>query len=357
MTDRDARDESTRQRDMRMATAVVILAAVIIVVAQGLPVVHGQPGPSAPVGRIVRLDPRFDQLIPRGAGLERIAGGFAWVEGPVWDRSRSSLLFSDIPKNSVFEWRPGTGVRLFMTPSGYTGSTPFQGREPGSNGLAFDAEGRLVLCEHGDRRIARLEADGRKTTLADRYEGKRLNSPNDLVFKSNGDLYFTDPPFGLPRTFDDPAKELDFSGVYRLTSGGQLTLLTRDLKAPNGITFGPSENVLYVSDADRRHAVWMAYEVRSDGTLGKGRVFFDATAWTKTRKGAPDGMKVDREGNLFAAGPGGVHVFAPDGTLLGSIELDVPTSNVAWGGDGSTLYLTADTAVYRISLTTKGLGF
>jgi gluconolactonase len=354
MTQHERRTELTRRRDRRMATAVVIVIAVLFVAAQGRSAVYGKSNRPAPVGRIVRLDPRFDQLVPQGAALEKIADGYTWVEGPVWDRSRNSLLFSDIPSNSVFEWREGTGARLAINPSGYTGAAPFPGREPGSNGLAFDREGRLVLCEHGDRRIARLETDGRKTTLVDRYHGKRLNSPNDLVFASNGDLYFTDPPFGLPKAFDDPRKELNWSGVYRLARDGQLMLLTRDLRAPNGIAVSPSEQTLYVSNADPGRAVWMAYEVRADGTLANGRVFFEATAWARTKKGAPDGMKVDREGHLFAAGPGGVHVFAPDGTHLGAIELDAVVSNVGWGGDGAVLYITASTAIYRIRLSTKG---
>ncbi len=352
-----SRDEVIRRRDIRLATGLVVLVAMTLLATY----VRGTSEPAAPArvtaGRIVRLDPRIDRLIPQGAVLEQIASGFAWVEGPVWDHSRGSLLFSDIPNNSVFEWRDGVGVRLAMQPSGYTGPSPFAGREPGSNGLAFDPEGRLVLAEHGDRRIARLGVDGRKTTLVDRYEGKRLNSPNDLVFSSTGALYFTDPPFGLPKAFEDPARELSWSGVYRLSPAGTLELLTRELRAPNGIALDPSEKTLYVSNADRAHAVWMACELAASGRIARSRVFFDATPWTKTKKGAPDGMKVDREGHLFAAGPGGVHVFAPDGSHLGSIELDAPTSNVGWGGDGSTLYVTATTAVYRIALTTKGLGF
>jgi len=352
-----SRREVIRRRDIRLATGIVVLVAVALLATN----VRGTGEPAAPsrvtAGRIVRLDPRLDRLIPDGAVLERIASGFAWVEGPVWDRSRGSLLFSDVPNNSVFEWRDGIGVRLAVHPSGYTGTAPFSGREPGSNGLAFDPEGRLVLAEHGDRRVARLEADGRKRTLVDRYNGKRLNSPNDLVFSSTGALYFTDPPFGLPKAFEDPARELPWSGVYRLSPDGQLELLTRELHALNGIALAPSEQTLYVSNADRAHAVWMAYDLDGSGRLANGRVFFDATPWTKTRKGVPDGMKVDQEGHLFAAGPGGVHVFAPDGSRLGSIELDAPTSNLGWGGDGSTLYVTAGTAVYRIVLTTKGLGF
>ncbi len=230
-------------------------------------------------------------------------------------------------------------------------------RFPADRERHLDFSDRLVLCEHGNRRITRLEADGHRTVLADRYEGKRLNHPNDLVFKSNGDLYFTDPPFGLPKAFDDSQKELDFSGVYRLSATGTLTLLTKEIRAPNGIAFSPSEHTLYVSNADARRAVWMAYDVREDGALGEGRVFFDATAWTRAEPGAPDGMKVDVRGNLFAAGPGGIHVFAPDGTLLGTIRIGVATSNCAWGGDGSTLYITASTSVYRIRLTTKGVRF
>jgi len=352
-----SRTDSVRRRDLRMAVGVLVLAAVAIL-APHVRVGSGQPRPPERAGRVVRHDPRFDRLVPPGATIEKVAGGFTRVGATVWDATRGSLLVSDIPKNAVFEWRDGgPGLRLFMDPSGYTGPAPLAGREPGSNGLAFDADKRLVLSEQGDRRIARLEGDGHKITLADRYEGKRLNGPNDLVFARNGDLYFTDPPLGLPKGVDDPGKELGWSGVYRLTPEGRLTLLTRQLRAPNGIALSPSSRTLYVSNAERSHAVWMAYDLAPDGTLGAGHVFFDATPWTRTKKGVPDGMKVDAEGNLFAAGPGGVHVFAPDGTHLGSLELDVPTSNVAWGGDGSTLYVTASSAVYRIGLTTRGLGF
>jgi gluconolactonase len=296
-------------------------------------------------------------LVPAGARLEPVAEGFSWVEGPVWDRRAGVLLFSDIPQNAVYRWAPGSGVRLFLRPSGYTGPAPFAGREPGSNGLTLDRLGRLVLAEHGDRRIARLEPDGTKTTLVDRYQGRRLNSPNDLVFRSNGDLYFTDPPFGLPETFDDPARELPFSGIFRLSASGALSLLTSALRAPNGLAFSPDERVLFVSNADRARAVWIAYDVRKDGRLGPGRLFFDATARARATKGAPDGLKADREGHLFAAGPGGIYVLAPDGTHLGSLETGGVVSNVAWGEDGSVLYVTADTAIYRIRLSTRGAGF
>ena len=331
-----------------------ILSLVVLTLAASLALA---PAQEKPLGKIVRKDPRFDRLVPPGAALEKLAEGYVWAEGPVWNRKEGYLLFSDIPNNSVFQWKPGGGASLFLKPAGYSGTAPFTGREPGSNGLTYDPQGRLVLCEHGDRRVARLEANKTKTTLADRYEGKRLNSPNDLVYKSNGDLYFTDPPYGLPKTFDDPQRELDFTGVYRLDKNGKLTLLTKELSAPNGIAFAPGEKILYVANSDPKRAIWMAFDVKADGTISNSRVFFDATSWTKGKTGLPDGMKVDKDGNLFATGPGGVHVFAPDGTHLGSIEFDLATANCAWGNDGSVLYITADKAVYRIRLNTKGAGF
>jgi gluconolactonase len=318
-----------------------------------------QPRPAQPVQQIdiVRLDPRFDKLVPLNVKVERVVSGRKWVEGPVWNRKEGYLLFSDIPTNAVIKWQEGNGTSVFLKPSGYTGKSPFDGPEPGSNGLTFDPEGRLVLAEHGDRRIGRLEKNGRKTTLVDRYEGKRINSPNDVVFKSNGDLYFTDPPFGLPKSFDDPRRETSFQGVYKYSKDGKVTLLTKDIKAPNGIAFSPDEKKLYVSNADPTNAVWMVFDVKADGTIENGRVLFNATAWTKNKPGVPDGMKIDREGNIFGAGPGGIHVISPDGKHLGSIETGVPTGNVAWGEDGSSLFITSNTNVFRLKLTTKGAGF
>ena len=303
---------------------------------------------------IERKHPRFDSLVPPDARLEEVAGGFEWVEGPLWSKSEGRLYLADIPRNRVVFWSEATGVRPFLERSGYTGAAAFTGREPGSNGMTFDRDGRLVICQHGDRRIVRLEKDGTRTVLADRFEGKRLNSPNDAVFRANGDLYFTDPPFGLPRTFDDPQKDLSFQGVYRVTPNGRVTLLTKELRAPNGIVFAPSEKTLYVANADAARPVYMAYDVRGDGTLGPGRVFFDASEWAKTDKGLPDGMKVDVAGNLFAAGPGGLHVFAPDGTHLGTFRTGRLTSNCGWGGDGRDLFITADKVLYRVRLTTRG---
>lgn len=308
------------------------------------------------IGRIVRDNPRLDELIAPDARIEVLASGFDWSEGPVWVKDGGFLLFSDIPRNSVMKWKEGEGVSLYLKPSGYTGVVDY-GAEPGSNGLALDAQGRLIFCEHGDRRVSRLEKDGGKRTLADNYLGKRFNSPNDVVVKSNGDLYFTDPPYGLPKHWDDPRRELDFCGVYRLATDGRLTLLTKEMTRPNGLAFSPDEKTLYVAQSDPQRAIWMAFPVQPDGTLGPGRVFHDVTALVDKLPGLPDGMKVDKNGNLFATGPGGVHVFTPDGTHLGRIETGEKTANCAWGDDGSTLYITADMYLCRIRTKTKGAGW
>jgi len=309
--------------------------------------------------KIVRLDPAFDKLVSADAKVEKLVDGHEWTEGPVWNRKEGYLLFSDIPNNAIIKWQDGKGESVFLKPAGYSGKEPFTGREPGTNGLTYDSEGRLVACEHGDRRVSRLEADGKtKKTLADKYEGKRLNSPNDLVYKSNGDLYFTDPPYGLPKQMNDPGRELDFCGVYRLSKDGKLILLTKEITRPNGIALSPDEKKLYVASSDPDKAIWMVYDMQPDGTISNGKVFFDATAWAKEKRpGLPDGMKVDKDGNLFATGPGGVLVFSPEGKHLGTFDTGVPTANVGWGGDGSTLYITANTALLRVKLNTKGLGF
>ncbi len=308
------------------------------------------------LGEVVRMDPRLDRLIPKDARIEVVASGFLWSEGPVWIKEGGYLLFSDIPRNSVMKWKEGEGVSLWMKPSGYTGVADYGG-EPGSNGLLLDPQGRLVLCEHGDRRISLLYPDGGKRTLVDSYQGKRLNSPNDAVYHRNGDLYFTDPPYGLPKRWDDPRRELDFCGVYRLSKDGKVTLLTKELTRPNGIAFSPDYKTLYVAQSDPKAALWKAFPVKEDGTLGPGRVFYDVTEFVGKLPGLPDGMKVDREGNLFATGPGGVYVFTPKGELLGRISTGEATANCAWGDDGSTLYMTADMYLCRIKTKTRGLGF
>jgi gluconolactonase len=308
------------------------------------------------LGRVIRQDPRLDKLIPKDAKLEVLASGFDWSEGPVWVKEGGYLLFSDIPRNSVMKWKEGEGVSLWMKPSGYTGVTEYK-PEPGSNGILIDPQGRPVFCEHGDRRVSVLTKDGGKMTLADRYMGKRLNSPNDGVYKSNGDLYFTDPPYGLPKNWDDSRRELDFCGVYRLSKNGELTLLTKALDRPNGIAFSPDEKTLYVAQSDPKRAIWMAFPVKDDGTLGDGRVFFDVTSSVDKLPGLPDGLKVDKDGNLFATGPGGVYIFTPEGELLGRIETGEKTGNCAWGDDGSTLYIVADMWLCRIKTTTRGAGW
>ena len=254
-------------------------------------------------------------------------------------------------------WQESKGMSVFLEPSGYTGKDD-RLKEPGSNGLLLDSEGRLVLMEHGDRHAFAWKGWLQEPTLADRFEGKRLNSPNDGAYKSNGDLYFTDPPYGRMLKGEEgfPGRELDFCGVYRLTKDGQLTLLTKEMSKPNGIAFSPDEKTLYVSNSDPDKAVWMAFEVKEDGTLGNGRVFFDATKWAmdKSKKGLPDGMKVDVHGNLFATGPGGLHVFTPDATHLGTLATGVATANCNWGNNGSVLYVTADTHLCRVKTLTKG---
>jgi gluconolactonase len=260
-----------------------------------------------------------------------------------------------VPRNHVLAWREGAGISVFLEPSGYTGSVP-RGGEPGSNGLAVDAEGRLLLCQHGDRRVARLAGDGHGfDAVAERYDGKRFNSPNDLAIRKNGEVYFTDPPYGLEGHDKDPKKEIPWSGVYRRTADGQVVLLTKELHFPNGIAFSPDEKTLYVSNSDPERAIWMAYDVSADGGLANGRVFFDATPLAKAgKKGLPDGMKIDAQGNIFGAGPGGILVFSPAGKHLGTIVTGEPTANCAFGEDGTVLYMTANDKLCRIRLATHG---
>lgn len=305
---------------------------------------------------IVRLDPRLDRILPPGTRAELLGRGYGWAEGPVWvPREGGFLLFSDVERNRILRWSRDAGLTVFMHPSGYTGVAPY-GREPGSNGLTLDREGRLLLAEQGDRRVARLDWAGGKRTLADAYRGRRLNGPNDLVVRSDGDVYFTDPIFGLPRWADDERRELDFCGVYRWSrETGEVTLLTAELTRPNGLAFSPDERTLYVANSDMDRALWMAYPVLPDGTLGVGKVVRDVTSLVGEGRGAPDGLKVDRDGVIFAAGPAGVHVLLPDGTELGRISVQRPT-NLAWGDDGSVLYVTAGEELFRVQTRTRGAG-
>ncbi len=311
------------------------------------------------VGSVERLDPAFDRIVPASARIEKVGGEFKFTEGPIWIHA-GYLLFSDIPNNSIMKWTPDGKVTVFMHPSGYRGTSPFKGPESGSNGLTLDRQGRLTIAEHANRRVTRLEKDGKTlTVLAEKYEGKRLNSPNDLVWKSDGSLYFTDPPYGLQtQRDDDPLKELPFNGVFRITPAGKgewkPELLIKDLTRPNGIAFSPDEKFLYIAVSDSARKVWMRYEVKSDGTLGPGKVFFDATA--SKEGGAPDGMKIDRKGNVYGTGPGGVWVFSPQGKHLGTIKTPEIPANCNWGdADGKTLYMTARTGLYRIRLSIPGI--
>jgi gluconolactonase len=310
------------------------------------------------IGSIERLDPAVDALVPADAQMELLADGFTWVEGPVWRKSGGYLLFTDIPMNTIHSWSEAEGVGVFLRPAGYTRNDP-AGWELGSNGLIFDSEDRLIMADHGNRQVARLdESNFTKSTLAERYQGRRLNSPNDLAFHSNGDLYFTDPPYGLDGTFDDPRRELDFCGVYRLTPSGELTLLTTEIARPNGIALSPDEQTLYVAASDPDEPVWRAFDLLDDGTITNGRIIFDASAQVAAGlPGVPDGMTVDVAGNIFATGPGGVFILAPDGRHLGTLLTGDRTSNVEFGDDGSTLYITSNSRLLRIRLNTKGLGF
>lgn len=356
-----------KRRPLSRPLATLILVALWSVGCQNTPepaepeIAVETPSPRT-IGSIERLDPALNALVPPDATLEVLAEGFDWSEGPVWVPAGGYVLFSDIPPNAIYRWKEGEGHRLYLQPSGYTSDVARTG-EVGSNGLTLDAEGRLVMTQHGDRRIARLDAPldaptPTYTTLADRYDGKRFNSPNDLVYHSSGALYFTDPPYGLEQQMQDPAKEIDFQGVYRLAPDGAVTLLTDDLSRPNGIAFSPDEQTLYVANSDPDRAIWMAYDVQPDGSIANGRVFFDATAFVSAgKKGLPDGLKVDQNGNLFAAGPGGVLIFAPDGTHLGTLNTTEATANCAFGDDGSTLYITADLYLLRIRLSASGDGF
>ena len=314
------------------------------------------------MGIIERLDPALDDLVPRDAEMEVIGEGFQWSEGPVWIRDGGFLLFSDVLTNTVHRWDAKSGCTKFLTPSGYTGSKP-RGAEMGSNGLNVDLEGRLLLCQHGDRRVARLDAQLDKpqakfNTMADRYEGKRFNSPNDLVVHSSGATYFTDPPYGLEQQMDDPAKEIPFQGIYRIGTDGKVMLLNKEMERPNGIGFSPDEKTLYVANSHGPRLVWMAFPVDQDGTLGHGRVFFDGMPLArKWNRGSADGMAIDQHGNVWATAPGGVAVISPEGKHLGSLITTQATANCKFGEDGSTLFIAADDYLLRIRLTTKGVGF
>ena len=297
--------------------------------------------------------PGLAEILPAEARLERVAGGFEFTEGPVWSQD-GALLFSSPNTNVIYRWEPAGAVTVFRPKSGYTGADIGRFFQPGSNGLTFDPDGRLVLCQHGNRRVLRVEPHGNTTVLADRYQGRRLNSPNDLVCRSDGAVFFTDPPFGLPGMFDDPDRELPFSGVYRARDGEDVALVTDELSGPNGLAFSPDERYLYVGNWDPQRKVVMRYEVDEDGTARAGSVFFDMT--DAPGEDAIDGLKVDRVGNLYVCGPGGIWLLSAEGQHLGTLRLPEAPHNLAWGDeDGRTLYVTALTSVYRIRLSIPGI--
>ena len=309
-------------------------------------------GPTTPA-RVTRLDPALDAIVPRDATIEKLAEGFLFTEGPIWVPD-GYLLFSDPNSNTIYRWSDNDGVSVFRTKSGYTGIDIAEYGQPGSNGLTLDREGRLTINEHGNRRVTRLEKNGSLTVLAERYDGKRLNSPSDLVYKSDGSLYFTDPPFGLPKFFDDSRKETPYSGVYRWRDGS-VQLLTTDLSGPNGLAFSPDEQYFYVGNWDEKKKIVMRYEVKPDGSLANGRVFFDMTS--APGDDAIDGLKVDQQGNVYVSGPGGLWILSPTGKHLGTIVGPEHPHNFTWGdADGRTLYMTAQTGVYRIRLGIAGAG-
>ncbi len=339
----------------RPFTSLMFLTASISVAACGSSDAardDASPATTRTIGHVDRLDPEMDVIVPSNAVFEVLAEGHEWTEGPVWIPTLGMLLYSDIPQNAIYRWQEGTAATVWLRPAGYTGDAE-RGGEPGSNGLALDAHG-LVLAQHGDRRIARLEArltapEPVFSTITDRFDGKRYNSPNDLVIRSTGDIYFTDPPYGLEQGVDDPAKELGLQGVYRIATDGTVSLLVDDLSRPNGIALSPDQGTLYVANSDGDQPVIMAYDLTGDGGLTNARVF--AESWG-------DGIAVDREGRLYVArGTDGVVVFAADGRQLGALVTGERTSNGTFGDDGSTLYVTSDMYLVRMRLLTTGVGF
>jgi gluconolactonase len=356
-------------RSMKMLPSLVLVALLgqSFFVAESTAKAGVAADDSAVPLKVDRREPGFDALVPANATIERVATGFTWVEGPVWIPA-GYLLFAEITSNSIRKVTPDGTVSIFLQPSGYKGTAPYGGKEPGSNGMTLDRSGRLTVAGHAQRDVWRLESIDPKaqvTVLADSYQGKKLNSPNDLVYKSDGSLYFTDPPYGLPtQADDDPIKELQVNGVYRIPNAfdqkpgaaparDRLQLVATDLPRPNGIAFSPDEKFLYVDNSQPKK-LWMRYRVKSDGGLTDAKVFYDATA--DTRPGAPDGMKLDTQGNVYSTGPGGVWIFSPEGKPLGVILLPERGSNVNWGGaDRKTLYITASSSIYRVTLKVPGI--
>jgi gluconolactonase len=306
------------------------------------------------IGVIERFDPAIGKIVSKDAKAEIIAEGFDWSEGPLWVEKYKMLLFSDVPQNTIYKWTAKNGKEVFLKPSGYT-SDVARGGETGSNGLLCDKKGRLVMCQHGDRRMARMEAPLDKpqpnfVTIASKYEGKRVSSPNDACYNSKGELFFTDPPYGLPgRNDNDPAKEIKWNGVYKVKANGDVILLIDSLSRPNGIAFFPGEKKILVANSDPRKPNWYVYDVDGD-KLTNGRIFYSDAGYDRKLPGLPDGLKIDKKGNVFAAGPGGIHFFNDKGKLLGMLKLPDATSNVALSADEKTIYITNNKQVLRLQM-------
>lgn len=329
---------------------IALVAAIGGCTRSEAPAAGPAPDAGAATSAIVRLDPALDAIVAPNAAVEKVAGGFQFTEGPLWRPAEGRLWFSDVVGNVLRAVTPSGQVEVLIEhAAGHSTAPP--GSYIGPNGLLAEEGGTVLMTQHFNRQIVRVAADRTTTVVVDKFEGKRLNSPNDLAFGPGGALYFTDPPFGLVKQDDDPAKELDFNGVYRFANG-QLTALVRDLKRPNGIAFSPALRTMYVSNTDAARKVIMAYDVAADGSVANGRVFADATA--DSSPGMPDGLKVDRQGNVYATMPGGVWVIAPDGRHLGTIRAPEAAANCGWGDDGRTLYITAETGVYRVRLNAAG---
>lgn len=308
-------------------------------------------------GSIERIDPSVNALIDENATIEIIAEGYDWSEGPLWIDAQKMLLFSDVPQNKIYKWTEEKGAELYLEPSGYTGAGPTQSTEPGSNGLILSKDGKLVLCQHGDRRMAVMNSDigspsASFTSLADNFQGNKFNSPNDAVFRSNGDLFFTDPPYGLPKrgNSEDSTKQIPFQGIYKVTPTGEVTLLVDSITRPNGIAFTPDEKTLIIANSDPKKPIWYAFDLGENDSVTNARIFYDATELSKTQKGGPDGFKIDKQGNLFASGPGGVCIFNSTGQLIGQLKLDERASNVALADDDKTLFVTNDMYVLRVKM-------
>ena len=332
-------------------TRIVSAVALLAVACSTAPPPAPSPQKPAALGSIERLDPAFDELVPKDAQLEKVAGGFTFTEGPLW-RPSGALWFSDVAGNVVRQWSPDGTVTEILNPGGYDGKGNLPaGGYNGPNGMTADKDGAVLLCQHGYRRIVRISKDMKITTVADKYQGKRLNSPNDVVFRADGSFYFTDPPYGLPKGDDDPAKELKFNAVFRMAKG-KLQPVIKDLSRPNGIAISPDQKTLYVANSEEKNRIWMAYDIADDGTVSNARLFANVTS--EKDAGVPDGMKVDSKGNIWASGPAGIWVFSPEGRHLGTIKmLEVP-ANCNWGDDWKSLYITAQTSLYRIKLAVEG---